>query len=526
VDSPARRDPAQPSRAEVLAALSLALDLGLGQPMEHMLRSAVLGAGLAERMGLSRDQRAVVYYAGLMSWVGCNADSPEVSAVLGDDIAYRRATYGIDLRGMPLMWLLLRHVSAEGGPLVRELNRASFALSARQRMTTMLQSHHASAGVLADRLGLGERVRDAIGYTFERWDGEGLPQGAAGVAIPIEMRVVHVADVAEVHLRQGGVAEALAVVRRRSGTQFDPDVARVFEQHADELAASLPADDAWAAALALAPDREHGQSPEELDDLLAALGDFVDLKSTYRQGHSRAVAALVERAARLRGLPESEVRLVRRAAWVHDLGRMGVPTTIWDKRGPRSPSEQERVRLYPYLTQRILQRVPGLGDVAVLASLHRERLDGSGYPHGVGGAVLGPAARLLAAADVHQSLVEPRRDRAALAPGEVVAVVRGEVDAGRLDQQAVEAVLEAAGQPAPRARQAHPAGLTDRELEVLRLVAVGRSSREVAAELTISEKTVRNHLEHIYAKAAVRNRVGASMFAMQHGVLPAVLPQR
>jgi HD-GYP domain-containing protein (c-di-GMP phosphodiesterase class II) len=510
----------RPRRAEVIAALSLALDLGLGQPMEHMLRSAIIACRLADRVGLQSEQRAVVYYCDLLAWIGCHADSYEVSAVFGDDIGYRAATYQVDLSGLPLLRFLMQHVAEDRPVMRRGMARAAFMMSARRQMTTIIRSHHESAGQLADRLGMGPDVRRSLGYFFERWDGTGLPDGAAGEQIPMEMRIVHLADVVEVLLREQGTEGAVAVARKRAGTQFDPEIVTAFERWAPEIVGGLPPGDPWQAALNEAPDQQALLGPDELDNMLVALGDFVDLRSPHRHGHSRRVARLAAHAASGYGLAPQEVRMLARAGLVHDVGRLGVSNAVWNARGPLSSAARERMLLYPYLTQRIVGRISGLSDVAVLAGLHRERLDGSGYPKGVDGSFLPVSARILAASDVYQSLTESRSFRAALKGEAAAERLRQGVREGTLDQSAVEAVLKAAGQEVPHIANT-PSALTARELEILRMVAVGRSSRQVARELVISEKTVRNHLEHIYAKVGVTNRVSASMFALQHGIVRA-----
>jgi HD-GYP domain-containing protein (c-di-GMP phosphodiesterase class II) len=507
----------RPQRAEVVAALSLALDLGLGQPMEHMLRSAIIACRLSKVLGFDAQQRGVVYYGDLLSWIGCHADSPEVSVLFDDDIGYRAATYEVDLVGLPLMRLLLDHVAADQPPVRRTVSRAAFMVTAREQMTKVIQSHYVSAGCLADRLHMGPDVRTALGFTFERWDGAGLPTGAAKEDIPIEMRVVHVADVGEVFLREHGLEEAIAMVRKRSGTQFDPAVAEAFVHEAPNLARDLPVGDAWRAALDEAPDRDLTLTSDGLDELLVAIADFVDLQSPYRHGHSRRVADLASSATLAYGLSEAEAQLVRRAGWVHDIGRLGVSSGVWAKAKPLTSAERERVYLYPHLTQRIVSRVPGLKPVADLAGLHRERLDGSGYPKGVDAPSLSVSARILAAADAYQSLTEPRSFREALSESSASRRLHEAVAAGSLDAAAVETTLHAARQEAPSAVTA-PGGLTPRELEILRMVALGRANREIADLLVLSEKTVRNHLEHIYTKAGVSNRVSASLFALKHGI--------
>lgn len=507
----------RPRRAELIASLSLAIDLGLGQPMEHMLRSSILGARIAARIGLDDAQRERVFYATLLAWIGCHADSHELSGLFGDDISFRAGTYDVDKHGIALMAFLLGRAGS-GRPLSSAAaHAAKFALTGRRAMKALITSHCRSAGLLATRIGAVQGLDTVLAHTFERWDGAGLPAGASGPQIPIEMRIVHLADTADVFLRAGGPAAAADMARQRTGTQFDPNLAALFRSDVAELTADLEAADAWTTAMEIAP-RDEPLDAAELDAVVVAMGEFADLKSPYTLGHSGAVAALAVEAGRELGLPDADLDDLRRAGHVHDLGRMGVPNTIWDKRGPLSSSEFERVRMHPYLTGRILQRIPGFGRVASIAAAHHERLDGSGYSRGVAAESLSRCDRLLAAADHYRASTEPRAHRPALASQAAAKQLRAEVRAGRLGGPEAEAVLAAAGHRR-RKLQTWPAGLTNREVEVLRLVVRGASSREAAAELQVSVKTIGNHLEHIYAKLGVTNRVGAGMYAMQHGLV-------
>ena len=508
-------------RAELLAALSLAIDLGLGQPMEHMLRSCLIAMKLADLVGADEVERETAYYGGLLAWIGCHADSQELTELFGDDIDFRAASYEVDWRGAPFASLLLRHVGS-GRPVSSHTARlASFAVHARAQMMRMISSHCQSAGNLAGRLGLPHHVSRGLTFTFERWDGSGLPSGAAGADIPLGMRIVHLADVAEVHLRSGGDSAAVAMARQRSGTQFDPALVNVFCEHVREL---MPSDDdVWKRAIQLAPDSDRVLSDGELDALLEAMGDFVDLKSPWTVGHSRVVAELAAKAAAGLGLDGVQVGAMRRAGHVLDLGRMGVPNRVWGKTSALSTAEKERVRLHPYLSQRILARVDALRGIAQLAGAHHERLDGSGYPQGTSGAELRLPERILAVADAYQSLREPDPRRLpAHGPGGAAQILREQVRAGRLDGPATEAVLAAAGHGRP-ARGSWPAALTDREVDVLRLIARGCSAIEVAAQLHIAPKTARNHIEHIYTKLNTSNRTGAALFALTHGLVGVLL---
>jgi HD-GYP domain-containing protein (c-di-GMP phosphodiesterase class II) len=244
----------------------------------------------------------------------------------------------------------------------------------------MRGTHCVIASDLAGRLALGEAVRAALGEVFERWDGKGDPGLLAGADISLPVRLVQLADVVEVFNREGGVDAAVAVARERSGAQFDPGVVECFCEGADELLAPLAAETSWGVVIGAQPGLGDPLSYGELDAALEAIADFADLKSPYTMGHSRGVADLSCEAARDHGLSEDELRVVRRAGLVHDLGRLGISNAIWDKRGALTAVERERVRLHPYLTERMLSASPGLAPLGALAAHQHERLDGSGYP--------------------------------------------------------------------------------------------------------------------------------------------------
>ena len=260
-------------------------------------------------------------------------------------------------------------------------------------------------------------------------------------------------------------------------------------------------------------------SPGQLDRALAAIANFVDLKSPFTLGHSVAVAELADEAGRRLGLPPDQVVALRRAGFVHGFGRLGVSNSIWDRPGPLSAGDWERIRMYPYLTERMLHQSAALAPLGEIAVQHRERLDGSGYPRGLSGGAISRPARVLGAADAYASMREPRPHRPARPAEDAAAQIRAEVRAGRLDGAAVDAVLEAAGHRVPRRREAL-AGLTAREVEVLILLARGLSNKQIAERLVITPKTAGNHVEHIYAKIDASSRAAAAMFAVQHGLLP------
>jgi HD-GYP domain-containing protein (c-di-GMP phosphodiesterase class II) len=257
---------------------------------------------------------------------------------------------------------------------------------------------------------------------------------------------------------------------------------------------------------------------DTLELVLSAFADFADLKSPWTRGHSRRVASLAERAGRHAGLDEAACDVLRRAGLVHDLGRVAVENGIWDKPGPLTTAEWERVRLHPYYTERILVRCRSLASLVEPASSHHERLDGSGYHRSLAADSLSREGRILAAADVFAALTADRPHRPALADDAAAGILEAETGRG-LDPDAVACVLAAAGQRDAPLSSRWPADLTDREVEVLRLIARGRSNRDVGEQLFISPKTVGRHVENLYAKTGVSSRAAAALFAMEHGLL-------
>jgi HD-GYP domain-containing protein (c-di-GMP phosphodiesterase class II) len=506
---------------ELLAALSLGTDLGMGHPMEHVLRQSFLALRLAERLGLGLQEREVVYYSSLLAWVGCHVDAYEQAKWFGDDRAVKHEIRQVDL-GRPIesAAFALRHLGAGEPPLARARLGVAFLAEGRHDLDVMFDNHWRAADALAERLGLGQAVRDSVAQTFERWDGKGVPAEARGQALSISTRLVNLADVVEVFHRAGGAEAALAVARARRGTQFDPALVDLLQAEAGGLFAELESVTGWDAVMSVAPDLGVTLTEAQLDSALEAIADFVDLKSPYTISHSRNVADLAAQAAREADLPHDDVTALRRAALVHDLGRLGVSNSIWDKETTLLHGDWERLRMHPYLTERMLAASPPLASLAALAAQHHERLDGSGYPQGLTGEHLSPAARILAVADTYRTKAEPRPHRPVGTPEEIAEHLRGEVRVGRLDGAAVDAVLRAAGHRVRRRRQ-WPAGLTAREVEVLRLVARGLSYRQIAEKLVISRKTASNHVERVYAKIGVTNRAMASLFAVKHGLLRA-----
>ena len=514
-----QRDAAHVRLAELVAALSLGVDLGFGQPMEHVLRQCLIALRLAERLGLDEETRASVYYTALLVNVGCHSDAHEQAKWFGDDIALKATKYAHDIGSPRATASVIRRVGAGNPPLHRLRVGLEFVLSGRRDIEHMLTQHAALARSLGEQLELPESVLESLGAAYEQWNGRGWPSRRSGEEIPVAARLAQVAEFSEVAHRVGGSDAVKALMKRQGGKQFDPRIALLMRDEAVEILSDLDAVQTWKAVIDAEPALARTLTDEGFERALTAVANFVDLKSPFTLGHSLAVSQLVAAAGVQLGVSDDDVRTLRLAGLAHDFGRLGVSNTIWDKPGPLGIGEWERVRIHPYLTERMLHQSVALAPLAAVAVQHRERLDGSGYPRGLQGPAISRSARLLAAADAYQAMREPRPYRAARSADDAAAELRRDAASGKLDASAVEAVLGAAGHRVPR-RHTGPAGLTPREVEVLRLLTRGLSNKEIAAELVISPKTVGNHVEHIYEKIGASTRAAAGLFAMQHGLLP------
>jgi HD-GYP domain-containing protein (c-di-GMP phosphodiesterase class II) len=506
--------------AELLACLSLATDLGLGQPEEHVLRQTVIATRLAALAGLGEYEQAAVFHVSLLAWVGCVADSHEMAHWFGDDRQLRADSYSVDKVGLPMLRFMLGHVGTGAAPMRRVAMVGRFLAGGMRTATDSFTTHCETTADIADRLGMPDEVRRALPQAFERWDGKGVPGRLSGRAIEPVMRIVQVADDAEVYERIGGVADAVGMLRDRRGTEFDPELVDLCTAHREDVFGDLDRIASWDVVVRGCAPLDRPIPAGELTAALEVFGDHADVKSAWFVGHSRAMSRLAAEAARRMQLPAASVELVRRAAVVSRIGVIGVSSSIWSKPGPLSANEVERVRTVPYLTERVLCRQPQLAAVGELASMRCERMDGSGYPRGLVGGAIPVPARIIAAADAFVAMGQARPHRPALSDDERERAMAAEVAAGRLDGAAVQAVLAASGSRTV-VRPPLVGGLTERETEVLALVARGLSNKEIAVRLGITVRTVGSHVEHAYAKAQVSTRGAAAMYAMRHGIVDA-----
>ncbi|HEY1294849.1 MAG TPA: HD domain-containing phosphohydrolase [Chloroflexota bacterium] len=514
--------------ADLLAALSLASDLAIGLPAEHAVRSCYIAMHVADQMQLPAEQRVDVYYAELLMDAGCTAWTSQLAgAILSDEIAARREfVFHRDARDPLEVFGWVRNHVASGASVPRRVRYGlQFAMQGREFVREGFRNTCEVAQRFAARLGMSEAVQAALLSVFEQWDGSG-PGGREGDAIPLTSRIVYATSFFEALHQFGGPRAALDLAQRKRGTAFDPAVVDAFvaASRTPGFWADLDQESLWAPVMALEPRSPRQFVREErLDDVALAFADFADLKSPFSAGHSRRVGDLAQAIGMRLGMSESQVTTIRQAALMHDVGLSAVPSySLVRPHEKLSQAEQEMLRLHPYHAERIFARVPALEPLVPLVASHHERMDGRGYYRGLSGEQIPVGARIIAVADAFDELTHATPDHEAVDLES--AVVRLQHDAhGGLWPEAVSAFQQEIGAAGPvtarRKSAAQPAGLTEREVEILRMLAHGMSRRQIADELVISQHTVRHHLEHIYAKVGVGTRVAAALFAAEHDLI-------
>ncbi len=510
--------------AEFVATLALAQDNAFGQPLESQLRSCLIASWMCEAAGFEQEVCDDAYWVALLRYVGCTGHAHEVATVFGDEIAIRARTLVHDagnpeeVIGDVVEFATAGRSDAERDEIIRTLQE-----TAHEWAVHNFTSGCEVADMLVARLEFGPGVRDALACTFERWNGTGFPAHVAGEAIPLAMRVVHLSHDMEAIGRLFSPERALEAARDRRDRTYDPALADLFVEHGDAWLHRLRELEPWDAVLALEP-RPHRMLDEEaLDRALTLAADFIDMKSPYMGGHSRRCAELATGGARVLGQSEEAVATLRRAALVHDFGATAVSNAIWDKPGPLTRTEFDRVELHTMLTEQMLRRSPALAVLNPVASSHHETCDGSGYHTRGRASTSDAAACLLAATEVYVGMTTERADRPAFSDADAAAELRRLEAAGILEPRATRAVLVAAGhgEPATRTRKRpeNPGGLSRREVDVLQLAARGLTTREIGDRLVISPKTADRHIQNIYTKISVSTRAAAALWAMQHDVV-------
>jgi putative nucleotidyltransferase with HDIG domain len=419
------------SLSEVISAMTFALDITEGAVPGHSLRSCLLGMRIAEAMNIPEEMRTSLYYALQLKDTGCSSNAARVTQMVGgDDRAMKSQTKLTDwkkpFRTISHLW---PHILPEKNFFLRAGRLIHMAMTRERNNREMIQLRCERGAEIVRKLEMGEMAAEAVRRIDEHWDGSGHPDGLKGRGIPLLARICSVAQNLDVFAVEYGAEASMAMLRQRSGTSFDPDLVRV----ADSLHTSgalwkdaLESDGVERARLAvlnLDPGMRARLVPERVDRICEAFASVVDAKSPFTYRHSIGVAEVAVEIAQEMQLPSDRVQLVRRAALLHDIGKLYVSNTILDKEGDLTPTEWAVVLEHPRVTRSILERVSSFRELAALAAEHHEKMDGSGYPLGLTGEQMSLESRLIALADTFAALAEKRPYREAIAPERILAIL-------------------------------------------------------------------------------------------------------
>ena len=439
------------SLSEVLSALSYALDLTEGATPGHTLRTCLIGMRIAEEAGVSAAQRSALYYAILLKDAGCSSNAGRMAAMFGSDDQVVKPRMKLVNWHQRLRLALTTAAMVGRGKSLPERVRRFLAIARSEDMTKDLIQIRCDRGAsIALQLGFPAETADAIRSLDEHWCGLGYARGLAGADIPLLARIANLAQTVEAFHHKSGARAALRVARQRSGTWFDPVLVHLVQR--------WKSDDAWwaqlrgdvrAAVVAAEPTDQHMQvDADELDSVCRAFADIIDAKSPFTYNHSTRVADVARELAAECGLDAVEQRRIYRAGLLHDIGKLGVSNAILDKNGPMTPDERAVMEQHPRHTLEILQRVGAFGRFAWTASLHHEKLDGSGYPFGLAGDALDLPSRLLVVCDIYDALTSDRPYRAGMSYTKATALMESERGT-RLCPRALDALAAVRGNANP-----------------------------------------------------------------------------
>lgn len=517
---------ARDSLAELLCALSFATSLGFGGHMEHGLGSASLGLHLADALELPAEEREAVFYGALLKDVACTACSAGLAAFLPDadekpvmlsDVILMDPSKITDMLG----WLA-KYLRPDAQLPQRLAKLVPFLIQCGPMVKEIMRSHCEVAELFARRLGFPEDVQLALRFQWERWDGKGMAYGLKAQAIPRPARLLHLAQVLDLSYRFGGPEATFAMAREKRGTRFDPAGVDAFLHVAasEDFWRTFEEQTTQSHLLARSPiTRARQIEKDRLEQVCEVLGDFIDLKLRDDWHHSREVADVAVEMGKNLGWNAGELRKLRCAALIHDLGKAALPIGVLAKGEQRSESEEETYRLHTHYTQRILERVEAFRELIPVAASHHEWINGQGYHRQLSGEQIPLHGRVLAVANVYARQLQRQGEQQN--PAEILRTMRASVGS-QFDPMCYDALVSAVNGrkgKAAASKAARESSLTAREKEVLRLLAQGYNTPQIARLLSISKKTVEHHLTHIYTKIGVSSRTAAVVYSVQQGLV-------
>ena len=435
--------------SELIGALSHALDITEGQPRGHCVRCAWIGMALGGELGLDGFALWELYYTLLLKDLGCSSNAARICELyLSDDLQFKRDFKLVGSSLPQVARFVLTHTGLRSGLAERFRATLDIFQHGNDFSRELIRTRCQRGADIARQMRFGEAVAEGIHALDEHWDGSGKPDGLAGEAIPLASRIALLAQVVDVFHTAGGSGAALQELRLRSGSWFDPALVGALERVVGEAGESF-----WQAlrdptlaqrVYALEPARHSVPLDDDyLDEIAEAFGQIIDAKSPYTAGHSARVGLYADLIAEQLGLDAARRRWLRRGALLHDLGKLGVSNTVLDKPGRLDEAEWEAVRMHALYTEQILSGIEPFAELARIAGAHHERLDGTGYPRGLGAADIPLETRVITTADIFDAISADRPYRAAVPIGKTLDMMQGLVGTA-LDERCMVALRAAA----------------------------------------------------------------------------------
>jgi len=418
--------------AELLGALSHALDMVEGQPAGHCVRCCWIGIHIGREIGLDELQTWELYYTLLLKDLGCSSTAARICQLfLTDDLTFKHNIRTIDGSLPQALRFVLSHTGLKAGLAERFRTLVNVFLAGGGIARELVDTRCHRGAEIARKMRFSEAVAQGIQNLDEHWDGGGMPLGLRGTSIPIYSRIALLAQVVDVFRTANGVDAARLEVANRANSWFDPQLAAAFARVADrsEFWAALNSDSLREAIFALEPAQKSSVVDEDyLDDIAEAFAQVVDSKSPFTRGHSERVTLYSDLIAEQIGFSTEQRRWIKRAALLHDIGKLGVSNTILDKPGKLDRDEWAAMQMHAAHTETILSRIAAFGDLAFIAGAHHERLDGKGYPRGLKSDQITLETRVITTADIFDALTADRPYRKAMPATEALALMSDMVD--------------------------------------------------------------------------------------------------
>lgn len=434
--------------AELIGALSYALDLTEGQPRGHCLRSCWIGMKIADTLALSAGDKWSIYYSILLKDLGCSSNAARICELyLADDREFKRDFKLVGTSATDVLAFIATRTGTQARWWQRVSALAHIVRNGDAVADELIRTRCTRGADIARRLRFPASVTEAIHSLDEHFDGSGRPEGLAGPAIPLGARIALLAQVVDVFQFTGGRAAAYAEVRGRSGSWFDPDIVAAFEAASNAVGFwdTLKGPHLERLVMTLEP-AQHSIALDDdyLDAIAEAFGAVIDAKSPFTAGHSERVGYYTDALAQRLGVDPGRRRWLRRAALLHDVGKLGVSNTILDKPGRLDPDEWAAVKLHAVYSEEILGRISAFGELARIAAAHHEKLDGSGYPRGIGSDAIPLETRIITTADIFDAITAERPYHGATSPERALEIMRTHVGTA-LDSDCFEALGDIVG---------------------------------------------------------------------------------